>query len=107
MIPVVHGVVSWSGKENGCGWIEQPSVYAEVRKYIDWMHGHVSGEVDIPGPSGTNLIPAGVSCPSNFASDAARFARVMRGEEVEPHSWSWIVSIKWQGEDHCGGTIIK
>ena len=32
--------------------------------------------------------------------------RIVGGREAAPHSWPWLVSLQFQGDHFCGGTLI-
>ena len=54
-----------------------------------------------------NLVPDGLFCEKNFGSETDQ-NRIVGGEEAEPHSWNWIVSLQTKLDGHiCGGSIIK
>jgi len=33
--------------------------------------------------------------------------RVVGGTEAEPHSWPWMVSLQYEGNHFCGGSLIN
>lgn len=32
--------------------------------------------------------------------------RIVGGREAAPHSWPWLVSLQYEGDHFCGGTLI-
>ena len=33
-------------------------------------------------------------------------SRIVGGQEANPHSWPWLVSLQYRGNHFCGGTLI-
>ncbi|KAL7870058.1 hypothetical protein AOLI_G00140460 [Acnodon oligacanthus] len=103
----------------GCAQPELPGVYARVSRYQTWISSHISS--DPPGfvqflssgadPDSTYTCPATAAttrAPRRCACSEAPLNSRSRGNTTAiDGTWPWMVSLQWDGQHQCSGTLIS
>nr|XP_056720186.1 serine protease 53 [Euleptes europaea] len=92
------GIMSFS---MGCESLHGPIILTETKAYADWIQSHVNGATFAnqtePRPNTTDKY---------LCTGCGKLKRDTPGSGAEG-LWPWYVSLQYQGQHACGGTLIS